>query len=170
MARRVLLSYIMMTRQIARNLVVAATLVGAASSPVLADKAVGRADSLKMPKLNCGESYVLGQHRKAVPTPEPEAVAMPKTLSDAQIAEVVKGHIEDVQYCWNRLPAKQRAADASVVLALSIAPKGDVVDTTLIGDAPAEAKTCIAKAIGRWTFPVVELASDIEYPVALRAR
>ncbi len=93
----------------------------------------------------------------------------PQCLSDAQVAKVVKTHMHEVQDCWQRLPAKDRSSDSSVVLGLSIAPKGDVVDTTIISDAPAETRSCIASVARQWTFPVVALASDVEYPLTLRA-
>jgi hypothetical protein len=147
----------------AARFVVAATLLAAAAQPALADK-----NKDNFPKLNCGESYVLGAHKNQVPVADTE-VAKPKALSDVQIADVLKNHIEEINYCWNRLPAKQRGADASLVLALSVAPKGDVIDKTLVGDAPAEAKSCIANVVDHWTFPAAELASEVEYPVALRA-
>jgi hypothetical protein len=145
------------------RLILAATLLGVVASPVLADK---KKDAF--PKLNCGENYVLGAHKNAVPEADKQ-VAKPKSLSDAQVADVMKKHADEIQYCWNRLPAKLRASDASVVVSLSVAPKGDVVDKTLVGDAPQEAKACIAGLIERWQFPAAELASDVEYPLALRA-
>jgi len=157
------MSYIMLTNRAAR-FVVAATLLAAAAQPALADKTNKNA----FPKLNCGENYVLGAHKNQVPVADTQ-VAKPKSLSDSQIAEVLKNHLEDINYCWNRLPAKLRASDASLMLSLSVAPKGDVIDKTLVGDAPAEAKSCIAKVVEGWAFPAAELASDVEYPVALRA-
>jgi hypothetical protein len=155
----------------AARFVVAATLVAAAATPVLADKGIGRTDKTDknaFPKLNCGESYVLGAHKNQVPVADTEVVK-PKSLSDVQIAEVLKNHLEDIQYCWNRLPAKERTTDASILVSLSVAPKGDVIDKTLVGDAPSEAKACIAKVVDGWQFPAAERASDVEYPVALRA-
>ena len=148
----------------ATRFVVTATLLAAVSSPAFADK-----NKNAFPKLNCGESYVLGAHKNAVPVADKEAVAKPKSLSDSQVAEVMKNHLDEIQYCWNRLPAKLRSSDASVMLSMSVAPKGDVVDKTLVGDAPQEAKACIAGLIERWQFPAAELASDVEYPLALRA-
>lgn len=145
--------------------VVAATLLAVVASPVLADK---KKDANAFPKLNCGENYVLGAHKNVVPEADKQ-VAKPKSLSDSQIAEVMKSHLDEVRYCWNRLPAKLRSNDASLMLSLSVAPKGDVIDKTLVGDAPQEAKACIAGVIERWQFPAAELASDVEYPVALRA-
>jgi hypothetical protein len=94
----------------------------------------------------------------------------PKSLSDAQVAKVVKAHFGDVEACWKKLDAKDRASDSNVVLGLSIAPEGKVVDTTIISDAPAETRSCIAGVTREWQFPTVELASDIEYSLTLRAR
>ena len=159
-----------MKTQRAARFVVAALLLAAAATPVLADKGSAKADKNAFPrdKLNCGENYVLGAHRND-PPPVAAQVEKPKSLTDAQIADVLAKHMDDVQYCWNRLPAKARASDASVMIALSVAPKGDVIDKTLVGDAPAEAKSCIANVVERWQFPAVERASDVEYPIALRA-
>lgn len=149
------------------RIVVAAALLGSLASPALADQGIIR-DKRAFPKLNCGESFVLGARQKQVPA-EAAPVEKPKTLSEAQIAEVMKSHLEDVHYCWNRLPAKLRAQDASVMLSLSIAPKGDVLDTTTRGDAPSEAKACLAAAARRWAFPAAQIASEIEYPVAMHS-
>jgi hypothetical protein len=122
-----------------RRFVLATTLLGALAAPVLADEA------------------------KQAPSEDPHG------LSDEQVATVVKAHMPEVQDCWHKLPVKDRASDSSLVLGLSIAAKGDVVDTTIISDAPAETRTCIANVARQWTFPVVDLASDVEYPIKLRA-
>ncbi len=85
-----------------------------------------------------------------------------KGLSDAQVAEVVKSHSGDIQGCWNQVPAKQRAAGASLVLGMSIGPKGEICDLTLIGTVPSDARSCIADHVKRWQFPEADLASDVE--------
>lgn len=92
------------------------------------------------------------------------------SLSDAQVAQVVKAHMTEIKACWHQVDAKERAGGCSVTLGLSIAPKGDVVDTTIISDAPAETRSCIATATRAWTFPEVDLASDVEYAIALSAK
>src|ERR1700761_3090141 len=94
----------------------------------------------------------------------------PKSLSDEQVAAVVKAHRGDVDACWKKLAPKDRASDSNVVLGLSIAPAGNVVDTTIISDAPAETRSCIAAVTRDWQFPTAELASDVEYALTLRAR
>ncbi len=93
-----------------------------------------------------------------------------KSLSDDQVTQVVKSHYSDIESCWNQLPAKDRAGGASLVLAMSIAPKGEICDLTLIGTVPSDARTCIADRVKHWQFPEADLASDVEVPVALRAK
>jgi hypothetical protein len=117
----------------------------------------------------CFAALLLAALGTPVLADEPPPSDEPQCLSDAQVAKVVKTHMHEVQDCWQKLPAKDRSSDSSVVLGLSIAPKGDVVDTTIISDAPAETRSCIASVARQWTFPVVALASDIEYPLTLRA-
>src|SRR5215831_14087530 len=92
-----------------------------------------------------------------------------KGLTDAQVVQVVKSHFGDIQSCWNQVPAKQRAGGASLTLGLSIGPKGEVCDLTLIGTVPADARGCIADHVKRWQFPETDLASDVEVPVELSA-
>ena len=93
-----------------------------------------------------------------------------KSLSDAQVTDVVKAHHDDIQACWDQVPAKDRAGGASLVLAMSIAPKGEICDLTLIGTVPADARSCIADRVKHWQFPEADLASDVEVPIALRGR
>jgi len=52
---------------------------------------------------------------------------------------------------------------------MSVAPAGGVVDISLGGDVPDGARECMISAVGRWTFPATETASQVEYPVSLRA-
>jgi hypothetical protein len=110
---------------------------------------------------------LVGALLAALATPVLAEDTEPKSLTDAQVAAVVKAHFGEVDACWKKLPAKDRAADSSVVLGLSIAAGGNVIDTTIISDAPAETRSCIAGVTRDWQFPTVELASDIEYTLTL---
>ena len=92
-----------------------------------------------------------------------------KGLSDAQVTQVVKSHFVDIQGCWNQVPAKERTGGASLTLGMSIGPKGEICDLTLIGTVPADARSCIADHVKRWQFPEADLASDVEVPVELSA-
>jgi hypothetical protein len=124
--------------------------------------------AMQLPKLNCGESYVLGGRRVSVPRASEPAPVKRHELGDQDIAKVVTDHLGDIQHCWNKLPAKQRF-DSTAVLRMSVAPRGDVLDVMLGGDVPEGAKQCMIAAVGRWMFPATDVPSQVEYPVALRA-
>jgi hypothetical protein len=119
----------------------------------------------------CGESYDLAPRHAVVPKPaEDKAAAAPDknhSLSDAQVAKVVADRLADIGHCWTKLPPKDRV-DGTAILRLVVAPKGDVLDVALGGDVPSGAQPCMKDAIGRWVFPATEIASQVEYPVALR--
>lgn len=122
----------------------------------------------KAPVVNLGANYVLGGRRAAKPEREVEQI-IPRSLSQAQVATVVQANTSDVQNCWELVPKAQRAEAATAMLRLSIADDGHVTDIELGGDVPAGAHKCITSAIGRWTFPVAETRSDVEYGISLRS-
>ena len=152
----------------ARTLVLATTLLTVAT-PAFADKA-DQLHPTRRAQVATRESAKPKQEAQAPAAKSDDAAAeAPRSLNDREIADVVKIHLADIQACWKQLPAKERKCDANVVLGLAVAPHGDVVDTTIISDAPAETRSCIANVTRQWTFPAVGLASDFEYPVALKA-
>ncbi|HTR50333.1 MAG TPA: hypothetical protein VMJ10_06465 [Kofleriaceae bacterium] len=128
--------------------------------------------SATLKKLDFGDSLELGpRHHVAPPKLAEDAAPVQvksRTLADAQVAKVVNDRLEDLSHCWNKLPAKQRMS-CTAVLRMSVAPAGGVVDVTLGGDVPDGARECMISAVGHWTFPATETASQVEYPVALRA-
>ena len=119
-------------------------------------------------KPNCGESFDLAPRHAALPS-EAEHVVAKKTLTDGQIANVVKAKLADVQYCWNRLPAAQRKADATAILKLAIDATGEVETVDVGGLVSQDAQRCIAVAAAKWQFPVADELGEFEYAVALRA-
>ena len=137
-----------------------AILVGAVAllaAPAFADK----------PKT--GETFDLAPRHAATPAGDETArPAKPHALTDAQVAQVVKARLAEVQYCWSRLPAPQRTVDTTAILRMEI-EAGVVTDVEVTGKVPAAATACIADVAERWVFPVAELGSVVEYPVALRA-
>lgn len=122
----------------------------------------------KAPVVNLGANYVLGARRAAKPEHEVEQI-IPKSLSQAQVATVVQANMSDIQNCWELVPKAQRAEVATALLQLSIADDGHVTDIELGGDVPAGAHKCITTAVGRWTFPLAETRSDVEYGISLRS-
>lgn len=128
-----------------------------------------KSDVKKAPlkKPNCGESFDLAPRHAALPT-EAEHVVK-KTLTDGQVAIVVKAKLADVQYCWNRLPPAQRKVDTTAILKLAIDATGEVETVDVGGLVSLDAQRCIAVAASKWQFPVADEVGEFEYAVALRA-
>ena len=119
--------------------------------------------------MNMGDKYTLGTKREsAKPTQEVERI-IPKSLSQSQVATVVQSHMAEVQQCWNAIPAKLRVDACTAELKLEISEAGQVTDIELGGDVPASVHKCLTSAIARWTFPVAETTSDVEYDISLRS-
>jgi hypothetical protein len=124
-------------------------------------------------KPNCGESFDVfaGAHRTATPRAEmkQEVLAKPRTLTDSQVAWVVNSRLDDVEYCWMKLPATKRV-DTTAMFKFSVAPNGSVGNVELADGVPAEAQKCMVQLASQWTFPTTEAQSEVEYPVALRSK
>jgi hypothetical protein len=118
--------------------------------------------------LNTGKDYMLGGRRAAKPGSEVEQF-IPRSLSQAQVATVVQANMSDIQNCWELVPKAQRADACTAMLNLSISDAGLVTDIELGGDVPAGAHKCITSAVSRWTFPVAETKSEVEYGISLRS-
>jgi hypothetical protein len=158
----------------ANRMFVALATVGLLSAPALADArrpSETKPAQKKAKAPNMGASFELGPRHAALPSEDDEPVikARPRPLSEGQVTQVVMKKLGDVQYCWNRLPAAARRVDTTAVLRFSVQITGVVGTVDVAGEVPPSAQKCIAAAAGRWTFPVAETQSDIEYAVALRA-
>ncbi len=155
MARRLLLPSSTMNKP-----AIALALLGVCgAAPAYAGSAAGGQTAAKTAPLK--------KPNAALPT-EAEHVVK-KTLTERQVATVVKGKLADVQYCWNRLPAVQRKADATVILKLAIDATGEVETVDVGGLVSQDAQRCISVAAAKWQFPIADELGEFEYAVALRA-
>lgn len=137
-----------------------------APPPVL--KAVAKKPG-KAPIMKTGADYVLGA-RKVADQPKDEVQRIiPRGLSQPQIVTFINAHTDDIQLCWNKLPASTRAESATALLRLAVSDQGKVTDVEVDGDVPAGAHKCITSAVARWQFPVAEAATDVEYGISLRS-
>lgn len=123
----------------------------------------------KAPVMKLGNNYVLGARDAAKPTVSDVQHIVPKTLSQAQVATVVQSHMGDIQTCWNAVPKAQRVDACTADLKLTISEAGQVTDIELGGAVPVSARKCITSAVSRWTFPVAETTSEVEYGISLRS-
>lgn len=115
-----------------------------------------------------GDSFVLSRPGRAAASPLGDAAPIVELrgLSTAQVGAVVKANRIDLEYCWLRLPAAQRAA-TTAVLRLAIDTAGSVTTADVTG-VPDAARGCIASAADGWSFPTADIATDVDYAVDLR--
>lgn len=124
----------------------------------------------KTPVLNLGENFVLGGKKKVESTPHEEVQQIiPRGLTDAQVSTVVQKSSSDVQLCWSKLPAAQRADACTAMMKLSINDEGNVTAVELGGDIPASTHACITSAVMHWQFPTAETSTVTETGVSLRS-
>lgn len=112
-------------------------------------------------KLNCGDAYVVGKKD-----------AGPKGLSQATVEDVLKTKVNEVETCWQKLPADQRKKDVAAVLSIEIDDDGEVQTAALAG-VPDDASRCVAVAAVAWEFPRSDVKADSEtftFPFALKAK
>jgi hypothetical protein len=94
------------------------------------------------------------------------------SLSQAQVEDVLKTKVGEVEACWTKLPADQRKKDVSAVLKLEIDDDGEV-QTVEVANVPEETQRCIAVAAVAWEFPRTDVKADAAsytFPVALKAK
>lgn len=137
-----------------------------APPPVL--KAVAKKPG-KAPIMKTGANYVLGARKVADQPKEEVQQIVPRGLSQPQIVDFMNAHTDDIQLCWNKLPASHRAEAATALLRLAVSDQGKVTDVEVDGDVPAGVHKCITSAVARWQFPIAEAATDIEYGISLRS-
>jgi hypothetical protein len=112
----------------------------------------------------------LDDRRGTTPTGDGAIRMQALPLTEAQVGDVVRSHRTELDYCWSRLPAAQRREGGSFDLRLMIEPKGTVTSVALGGDAPASLGKCVAGAAKRWTFPVADTRTEIEYAVGFNGK
>jgi hypothetical protein len=121
----------------------------------------------KAPVAKLGKGYVLGRHTSDCPSAQDTERVVPKSLSRAQVASVVEAHKGDIQLCVSMAPASLRVNE--VALSLSISETGSVSDLAVPAGLAAVTHNCISAAVSKWSFPVAETASELDYAIALRA-
>ena len=137
---------------------------------VVAPAKPAKPSKAKPPVMKMGNDFVLGHRQAGAKFERDVEQIIPRSLSQAQVATVVQARMSDIQNCWDLVPHAQRSAACTAELKLSISDAGLVTDIELGGDVPAGAHKCITSAVARWTFPVAETKSEIEYGISLRSR
>lgn len=94
-------------------------------------------------------------------------------ISDEQIDETVRVHLDELQSCFDEAFSRG-AAEGTVSVTVTVASGGDVTDVT-IAPSPTmdeELADCVRGGIFSWNFPLPEPAGDVvvtlEFPMARR--
>ena len=117
-------------------------------------------------KMNFGEDYILGARTSAEPVSIEPGVQSPKGVTDSQVGKVVHDRVEELEYCWLRLPVSKRVA-TSATLHLAIEASGAVAGVTIDGVLPAGMAKCITAAASKWTFPSADSGCEIEHGISM---
>lgn len=137
-----------------------------AAAPAVADApAAKQGDAVSA--LDLGNDFGLKKRATALPTPEIDTEQFEaKSLTENQVGDIVRERAEELEYCWLRLPAKQRVVSAAI-LHLEIAGSGKVTAIEVNGDMPAGVDKCITKMASRWTFPAADAPTSVDHGIML---
>jgi hypothetical protein len=116
-------------------------------------------------QLDYGQSYVLGARRAVEVTADTEKVEA-KSISESAVSKVIKDRVDELEYCWLRLPAAKRVA-SSAVIHFAIEASGTVAGVDIEGTLPAGVGKCITAAASKWTFPSADSGCEAEHAISL---
>lgn len=102
----------------------------------------------------------------AVRTPKAEVIG---ALDKDIVRRIVRAHIDEVRYCYNEGLKLDPELAGRVVVDFVVGSEGKVTRSTAKSDMDGEVPECIAKAVGRWMFPLPGDDQDvhISYPFEL---
>ena len=143
----------------------ALTATVAPAAPAKATAAAAPAQGDDVETLDLGADYGLKKRHGALPDLHVEDFEA-KSLTKNQVTDTVRERAEDLEYCWLRLPAKQRVVSAAI-LKLSITAAGKVAAVEVNGDMPAGVDKCITQMASRWTFPAADAPTEIDHGIML---
>ena len=143
----------------------ALTATVAPAAPAKSPAATAPAQGDDVTTLDLGADYGLKKRRGALPDVHVEEFEA-KSLTENQVGDIVRERAEDLEYCWLRLPAKQRVVSAAI-LKLSITAAGKVASVEVNGEMPAGVGKCITQMASRWTFPAADAPTEIDHGIML---
>lgn len=88
------------------------------------------------------------------------------------VRRVVRAHINEIRYCYNQGLAQDPELGGDVTIDFEILVTGRVGTATVRESTIPDAAVavCIAKAVGRWTFPKPATVVQVSYPFTLSPR
>jgi hypothetical protein len=88
-------------------------------------------------------------------------------LDGADVQKVVREHLGEIEYCYDRLAARAKAPTGEVTLSLAIEPTGKVTSVSVAapGVNVRSLKKCLSPQVKRWRFPATNVETQVEYPL-----
>src|SRR5688572_23454480 len=76
------------------------------------------------------------------------------TLDKEEIRKVVRAHINEIRYCYNKVLETQPEAKAKLVVDFTIGGDGAVTKSSISSlEGPAHLGSCVSAAVSTWKFP-----------------
>jgi len=96
-----------------------------------------------------------GGTSKKVPRVRHAKAAVKGSLDKDIIRRIVRAHINEVRYCYNKALVKDPALSGRVSIKFTIAGTGSVTESDIASETLSDGAVakCIAKAVKRWKFP-----------------
>ncbi|HEX3905638.1 MAG TPA: AgmX/PglI C-terminal domain-containing protein [Polyangia bacterium] len=107
------------------------------------------------------EAGGLGPRRAMPPEVIPGSVTVHGSLDKEIIRRIVRRHIDEVKYCYERELVRKRTLRGQAIFELTISRNGEVTTARLRGSTlrTPRAESCLVAAIRTWRFPY-DLAQD----------
>lgn len=139
--------------------------LAAAPTPAGEERDIVLVQDTAQPKLRMGEDFGLKVDRAAAKPDCDEETFELKRVSNKEAVALVKSKSEELEYCWIKLPAKQRV-ETSALLHIAIEASGTVAGAWIDGTVPAAVEKCMTDRAAKWVFPAADAGSEIEHAIS----
>ena len=136
-----------------------------APAPVVEERDIVLVEDKEQPKLNLGEEFGLRSARASAKPECDEETFDLKRVSNKDAVALVKTKSDELEYCWVKLPAKQRV-ETSAMLHIAIEASGAVAGAWIDGSIPAAVEKCMVDRASKWIFPAADAGSEIEHGIS----
>lgn len=139
--------------------------LAAAPAPVTVESDLVLVEDKEQPKLKLGDDFGLKSARASAKPDVDEETFELKTVSNKEAIALVKTKSEELEYCWIKLPPKQRV-ETSAILHIAIEASGLVAGAWIDGTVPAAVEKCMTDRAAKWIFPAADAGSEIEHGIS----
>jgi hypothetical protein len=137
----------------------------AAATPSIEERDIVLVEDKEQPKLKLGEDFGLKSARASAKPDCDEETFELKKVSNKEATAFVKSKSDELEYCWIKLPAKQRI-ETSAILHIAIEASGVVAGAWIDGSVPAAVEKCMTDRAAKWIFPAADAGSEIEHGIS----